>query len=84
MREDGQGDRARPTLGLRRAVGQHESWGGSHGCWGGDREALTPETQEYWPLPAGQKMPIKSSFLYPNCYPGGKAGLGGCACLRFP
>lgn len=28
MREEGQGDAARATLGLRRAAGQQESWGG--------------------------------------------------------
>lgn len=56
MREEGQGDTATPTLSLRRAADQHESWGGSHGCWGGDKEGLTLESRECWPGNANQVL----------------------------
>lgn len=64
MREDGQGDAARATLGLRPAW----SWG-LCGCWGEPKEAQ-PGDPSMWTLPAAQEAAGFS--LGSSCYPGGK------------
>lgn len=79
MREEGQGDAARATLGLRRAAGQQESWGGGCGFQIAAGEGIkgAPATGESrcWPLPAGWET-LSVLSLCPHSRSAGGGGRG--------
>lgn len=76
VREEGRGDTARPIVSLRMAAGQHEPWGSSHRCSGGDkvtwhwRGLLRMVTSPCW---LGN---IDPGLLSVPCYAGGKGDRG--------